>query len=74
MSKYLTENQIVCKSFANALTLTEILLKEDHVVMLSREEGLTIVNYIWSEKEADRNDVVFLDRAEFEDEFFKREN
>ena len=74
MTGYVTRNEIACKSFANAITLAEILLKEEYVVMLSREENLTIVNYIWSEREADRNDVVFLDRGEFEDEFFKRED
>ena len=74
MTGYITQNEVACKSFANALTLAEILLKEDYVVMLSREENLTIVNYIWSAREADRNDVVFLDRGEFEDEFFKRED
>ena len=68
--KYITNNEIACHKFANAESLAEILLDEGYVVMLSKEEDLTIVNYIWSHRNADRNDVAFMSRDEIEDIIF----
>lgn len=68
--RYITNNEIACHKFANAESLTEILLDEGYVVMLSKEENLTIVNYVWSPRNADRNDVAFIDREELEDIIF----
>ena len=67
------EQEIACHSFANAESLAEILLDEGYVVMLSREEKLYIVNYIWSENDANRNDVVFVRRDEYEEEIFRND-
>ena len=68
--KYLTNNEIAVKSFANAETLAEILLDEGYVVMISKEEKLYIVNYLWSPNDANRNDVCFMDRGEMEEIIF----
>ena len=67
--KYLTDNEIAVKSFANAETLAELLLDEGYVVMISREEKLYIVNYLWT-PHADRNEVCFMDRSEMEEMIF----
>ena len=67
------EQEIACHSFANAESLAEILLDEGYVVMISREEKLYIVNYIWSENDANRNDVVFVRRDEYEEEIFRND-
>ena len=69
------EQEIACHSFANAENIAEILLDEGYVVMISKEEKLYIVNYIWSANcgEANRNDVVFVNREEYEEEMFKDE-
>ena len=67
------EQEIACHSFANAESLAEILLDEGYVVMLSREEKLYIVNYIWSENYANRNVVVFVRRDEYEEEIFRND-
>lgn len=68
--RYLTENEIAVKSFANAETLAELLLDEGYVVMISKEENLYIVNYLWSPKGANRNDVCFISREEMEEIIF----
>jgi len=70
MERYLTNNEMVCHSFEDAQKIAEILLKNGYVVMISKEEDLYIVNYVWSERYADRNDVCFLSREEVEEEIF----
>ena len=67
---YVTRNEIAVKNYADALTLAETLLDNGYVVMLSREEKLYIINYIWSQRDCNRNDVVFQDREIVEDEIF----
>jgi len=70
MERYLTNNEMVCHSFEDAQKIAEMLLKNEYVVMISKEEDLYIINYIWSERNADRNDVCFLPREEVEEEIF----
>lgn len=70
--RYITNNEIACHSYTDALSLAEILLNNGYVVMISKEEKLFIVNYVWSCGDANRNDVIFLGREEFEDEWFER--
>ena len=69
--KYITNNEIVCKSYSDTLSLAEILLSNGYVVLISKEENLFVVNYEWSSQDADRNDVIFLSREKFEDEWFR---
>lgn len=65
------KNEITFKNHKNGLVVAKALLDEDYVVMLSYENDLLIVNYIWSQNYADRNDVVFMDRLEYEEELDK---
>ena len=67
---YLTNNEIAVNSFADAQLIAEKLLANDYVVMISKEEYLYIINYIWSENGANRNDVVFQKRDILEEEIF----
>lgn len=67
------KNEIVVENFADAETLMEVLLHNGYVVMISKEESLWIINYIWSINDANKNDVVFMRREEFEEKFFSRE-
>ena len=62
------KNELTFENHENGLKVAEMLLKEDYVVMLSYEEKLLILNYEWSENGADRNDVVFMRRDEYEEE------
>lgn len=69
---YVTNNEIATKSYSDALSLAEILLDNNYVVMISKEEKLYIVNYIWSPT-CNRNDVCFQSREEVEDFIFNLE-
>lgn len=74
MKKYLENDELSVDDFDDACTIAKILLKNGNAVMLTTEENLFIVNWIWCESGyADRNDVVFRDRASVEDEMFEDE-
>ena len=60
------ELEIACHDHDRALRITKELLEEDYVVMLSQEEGLWIINAVWSENCGNRNDVVFMGRYEYD--------
>ena len=62
--------EVAVHSYSDALSLAEILLDNDYVVMISKEEKLWIVSYIWSPTGANRNDVVFMSKDEYEDILF----
>lgn len=68
-----TNNEIAIHSKENAIKIAEILLEENYVVMLSREEDLYIINFEYSQY-SDRNDVVFMDRETFEQEYIEINN
>lgn len=65
----MSEFSVAVHDYDQACALTKILMDNDYVVMLSVEEQLYIVSAIWSERHADRNDVVFMDRCEFEEKY-----
>lgn len=54
-------------------TVRQLLTEGNYVVMLSREEKFWIVNYLYSDL-CNRNDVVFMDRGEFEEKFCEVED
>ena len=54
------------------MAVAKALLDEHYVVLLSYEEDLLILNYEWSPN-ANRNNVIFMRRDEFEEEFFEHE-
>lgn len=66
----MSEFEIAIHDFYDATTIAEILMNNDYVVMMSREEGLYILNVIWSSG-CNRNDVVFMDRGEFEEKYME---
>ena len=53
-------------------TMAAMLVDGHYVVMLSREEQLWIVNYHYSYT-CNRNDVVFMSREDFEEDYCKDE-
>lgn len=65
----MSEFSVAVHEYEDAALLAHILIDNDYVVMISREEDLFIVSAIWSERHADRNDVVFMDRCEFEEKY-----
>lgn len=71
---YITKNEIALHSFEDAVAIAKILLDNGYVTMISKEEKLYIVNYIWSAGNANRNDVAFMDRDKLEDIIFNTES
>lgn len=67
--RYITNNEIAVNNLEDALKLIQILTDSDYVTMVSTEEGLYIINYIYSPT-CNRNDVVFQDREVVEEEIF----
>ena len=65
------KNEIVFKNHNKGLEVAKALLDEDYVVMLSYEDQFLVLNYEWSECGADRNNVVFMRRDEYEEELDK---
>lgn len=66
---YITDNEIAVKCYDDAIAIAEILMANHYVVMLSKEENIYIVNYIYS-IDCDRNDVAFIEREKIEDMIF----
>lgn len=60
------DREIAVHDFDDAVQIAKILIKNGNVVMLSTEEDLTIINFLWSQNDSDRNDVVFMDRSDFD--------
>jgi len=67
---YIKNNEIALHSFEDAVAVAKVLLDNGYVTMISKEEKLYIVNYVWSAEDANRNDVAFMDRDELEDIIF----
>lgn len=79
--RLITNNEIVCHSLESAQRMQELLLQEGYVCMMSVEEKLYILNYVFGRWDsyaertrADRNAVVFLNRDIFEEEWFNGED
>lgn len=67
LEKYLEGDGIAVHSFEDAATIMKILVDNGNCAMLSREENLWIVNWVWCDSGyADRNDVIFINRADYE--------
>ena len=66
LEKYLEGDGIAVHSFEDATTIMKILVDNGNCVMLSREEDLWIVHWVWTSMPADRNEVIFISRAVYE--------
>ena len=63
------KNEIAFETAEAALNTAKNMMEgANYVVMLSREEGLWILNYEWSET-CNRNDVVFMSCDDFYDKY-----
>lgn len=63
-SIYLTDNEVAMHSMEEALELVKLLVNNGYVAAVSVEEQLIIVNYVWTPRFADRNEIVFQSREE----------
>lgn len=68
MIKKKGDGELAFRDWDRALLTAENLLEEEYIVMLSREEDLIIINYMW-EPLADRNRAVFVRLEEHEGSF-----
>lgn len=68
---WVTDNEIAFKNEADAFAVAKLLLKNGYAVMITDEEKLTIVNFVWTPNYANRNGVVFQARDIIEEEIFK---
>ena len=64
------EKELIFHSIEAAQSVMNSLVEEGYVCMLSKEENLYIVNFIWTYN-ANRNDVVFMAREDYDGEFVK---
>ena len=62
------KNEIVFLNHEKGLEVAKALLNENYVVLLSYKKNLLILNYELSECGADRSDIVFMSRNEYEEE------
>ena len=65
-------NEIAIQNKESALEIVKILVEEEYCVLLSKEESLYIINYEYSEY-SDRNNIIFMDKATFEDKYIEVE-
>ena len=66
------KNQIAFKNHNRGFEVAKALLDEGNVVMLSYEEEFLILNWEWCESGyADRNEIVFMPRWEFDEKYYE---
>lgn len=65
MVKYIPDGELTFNRYGDAVSVAKTLMDNGYVVMLSKEEDLFILNWVWSET-ADRNDTVFMSRCDFD--------
>lgn len=66
LDKYLEQDSLTFESYEDAATVQKVLIENGYCTMMSREEHLWLLNWVWTEKFADRNGVIFVDRAMYE--------
>lgn len=69
IEKYIESDCLVFHDYAEATEVQQILLQNGYCVMMSREEELFILNWVWSETCSNRNDVIFINRGNYEYEW-----
>lgn len=60
--------EIALDTYEDAVATAEILLRNNYVVMLSREDAIFIVNAVFAVY-GDRSDAVFMSREYFDDTY-----
>lgn len=64
------KNELAFASCENCMQVARILVEENQVVLISREENLWILNFEYSH-DSNRNDVVFMSQEEFYDKYIE---
>lgn len=66
IENFLEQDALTFSTFEEAAAVQKILLENGYCVMMSREEHLWLLNWVRTEQFADRNDVIFINRAQYE--------
>ena len=69
IEKNLPQEAIAFHSYEDAAAVEKILIENGYCTMMSREEHLWMLNWCWTEVPADRNCVIFINRALYECDF-----
>lgn len=74
MDKYLEDNsEIAVKTYEDAVSIQLTLVRNGYAVMMTQEEDLWILNWVWCDSGySNRNDVVFRNRGSVECEDWAR--
>lgn len=67
------ELEVAISNYNDACALASILLKNNYVVMLSKEENLTIVTAVWA-PDCNRNYVTFMNAECLEEHYIAKED
>ena len=67
------ELEVAISNYSDACALASILLKNNYVVMLSKEENLTIVTAVWA-PDCNRNYVTFMNAECLEEHYIAKED
>lgn len=70
VKEYLPQKCLVFDSYEAAADAQKILLDNNYCVLITREENLFCLNWIWSEN-SDRRDVLFMNREDYDWEWDK---
>lgn len=65
ITNYLPQDCLTFDNYDDAATVQKILLRNGYCTMMGQEEQLITLNWIWADS-ADRNNVIFTDRAQYE--------
>lgn len=66
LNKFLEQESLTFESYEDATTVQKILIENGYCTMMSREEHLWLLNWVWTEEFANRNGVIFVNRVEYE--------
>jgi len=66
----LSDNEMSTYNEEDMHQMVSWLLRNHYAVMVTKEDfGLFVINYEWCENMADRNQMVFMDRCTFEENY-----
>lgn len=66
IENYLPQDALCIEKYEDAVAIQKLLMENGYCVMMSREDDFYMLNWVWSEMGANRNDVIFLSRMDYE--------
>ena len=68
IKQFLDSDALTFSTFEEAAAVQKILVENGYCVLMSREEHLWLLNWVWTSTPADRNEVIFISREVYESE------